>query len=339
MRMNKFLSLVLALILCFTFVSCRDNATFESKCSNYDSIQLKPSDDNQITNEENTSSPLLYRVTDNEGHIIWLFGSIHVGQEDFYPLPDYVLTAFKNSDCLAVEADIIAFEKNLNKQIDALKCMIYTDGSSIKEHISEELYTKAVNILKDKNSYLSAIDMYYPVLWSSMIDSLLFKDIDADTDLGIDRYLIKEAYDSDKEIVEIESAEFQYNILSNFSPELQIFLLEQSIKSFENKDITREDLTNMMNLWKSGDEKKFTKYLAEDSQNLTDDELKLYNEYNESLIKNRNLTMTEYAQNALLSGKEVFICVGAAHVIGEGAMAQLLTQRGYNVELINSSEK
>lgn len=44
--------------------------------------------------------------------------------------------------------------------------------------------------------------------------------------------------------------------------------------------------------------------------------------------------MADFAEDAIASGQEVFICVGAAHVVGEGAMADLLAERGYNVELI-----
>ena len=44
--------------------------------------------------------------------------------------------------------------------------------------------------------------------------------------------------------------------------------------------------------------------------------------------------MTDFAEDALASGKEVFICVGAAHIVGDGAMAQLLAQRGYTVTLV-----
>lgn len=60
----------------------------------------------------------------------------------------------------------------------------------------------------------------------------------------------------------------------------------------------------------------------------------MYVEYNDAMMVQRNLAMADYAEEALASGKEVFICVGAAHVVGEGAMADLLAQRGYTVERI-----
>lgn len=37
---------------------------------------------------------------------------------------------------------------------------------------------------------------------------------------------------------------------------------------------------------------------------------------------------------ALNNDQNMFICVGSAHVFGEGGMADLLTQRGYTVEQV-----
>ena len=34
------------------------------------------------------------------------------------------------------------------------------------------------------------------------------------------------------------------------------------------------------------------------------------------------------------SGEEIFMCVGAAHIVGEGAVAQNLKQKGYTIECI-----
>ena len=70
-------------------------------------------------------SPLHYKVNDGEGNTAWLFGSIHVGQDHFYPLPDYVTEAYENSDALAVEADMVTFHTDMEVQTQALMKLIY----------------------------------------------------------------------------------------------------------------------------------------------------------------------------------------------------------------------
>ena len=44
--------------------------------------------------------------------------------------------------------------------------------------------------------------------------------------------------------------------------------------------------------------------------------------------------LADFAEQALSSGKEIFICVGAAHIVGDGAVADLMSQRGYTVERV-----
>ena len=154
------------------------------------------------------------------------FGSIHVGEEYFYPLPDYVLDAYESSDALAVEFDIVSFEKDIDAQIEALQQMVYTDGTTITDHISEELYNDAKAVLKDLNIYSSALDYYVPSMWSSFIDSGMISQMGVDTSLGIDMYFLNRAHEENKTILDVESAAFQYGMMAGYSEELQVLLLE-----------------------------------------------------------------------------------------------------------------
>ena len=338
MKMKRVWAWLLILAMCFMLVSCAQDTNDESTKTTQNATTTTTASgqgtENPVTPPSSTATPLLYRATDDDGHTIWLFGSIHVGRESYYPLPTYVQTAFESAEVLAVEADIVAFEKDLNAQIQALSHMVYLDGSNIKDHIPTALYDKAVAILKEYKTYMSVLDMYYPALWGSTIDSLMVTDIGGDPALGIDRHLIDAAYEAEKEIVEIESAQIQYKMLADFDEDIQLMMLESAVESYENKEETAEGLTALMDLWASGDERAFAAYLNAPDATVTEDEKALLEEYNRIMVTERNLTMAAYAEEALDSGKDTFICVGAAHVVGEGALADLLARRGYTVTRI-----
>lgn len=339
MKMKRVWAWLLILAMCFMLVSCAQDTNGESTTTTTQNATTTTTasgqgTENPVTPPSSTATPLLYRVTDDDGHTIWLFGSIHVGRESYYPLPTYVQTAFESAEVLAVEADIVAFEKDLNAQIQALSHMVYLDGSNIKDHIPTALYDKAVAILKEFKTYMSVLDMYYPALWGSTIDSLMVTDIGGDPALGIDRHLIDAAYEAEKEIVEIESAQIQYKMLADFDEDIQLMMLESAVESYENKEETAEGLAALMDLWASGDERAFAAYLNTPDATVTEDEKALLEEYNRIMVTERNLTMAAYAEEALVSGKDTFICVGAAHVVGEGALADLLARRGYMVTRI-----
>lgn len=311
---KRILAFILILAMCFTLFACGTKK------------------DDQA---ENKITPALYKVTDNEGHVIWLFGSIHVGREDFYPLPSYVMDAFNSSDAAAFEFDLVAAENDYSAQIDMAMALMYKDGSTIKDHVSEEVYQAAVEILKENNMYSSLLDMYMPIMWSSSIDVFLTEKSGLDSNLGIDRHLLNLSKENGKEILEVESMEYQTDMMANFSGGLQELLLEVSVGAYKNYDESVSELYALVEAWESGDEGKITAILYEEEEFESEEEKALHEEYNNALIVERNNNMTVYAENALKSGKEVFICVGAAHVVGDGAIAENLRELGYTVELIN----
>ena len=331
MKLNRLLALLLALVMMLVLAACESE-----KPSSEDSEDEET--ESTVSVEYNTgtatSTPLLYKVTDEDGDVVWLFGSIHVGQEDFYPLPAYVADAFKGADSLAVEVDIVAFQKDLAAQIDALKPLVYADGTSIADHIAPELYEEAKQTLEDLKLYNSALDYYCPAMWSSTIDSALYMELGADAQLGVDVYMINWAYNLKKDVLNIESAKFQYEMLGGFSDDLQGMLLASSVASAKDLTAVRESLETMMNAWKTGDAEGILQSSDSDTAEMTEEELALYDEYLTAMVVERNASMTQYAANALESGTEIFICVGALHVLGEGGMADLLEQRGYTVEII-----
>lgn len=325
MKFKRLLSLLLILVLCFVLVSCgKDKADKNSK-----------QDKNSNISQSSTITPLLYRVTDDDGNVAWLFGSVHVGRENFYPLPDYVIEAYNDSDSLAVEFDIVAFENDLTKQYAALAPMIYKDGSSIEDHIPSSLYENAVEILKEYDSYSSVMDMYCPAFWSSMIESLMIEEIGADADLGIDKHMLNLAHEEDKEILNIESAEFQYQMMADFDNDVQQLLLESAVESYNKKSMASASLQVLMNLWSTGNEKMLEKYFNSSDSKMNDAQKQIYQKYQKAMITDRNLSMAEFTEDALSSGDEVFICVGAAHIVGEGALVDLLSNRGYTVECVS----
>ena len=361
--MKKLLALFLALVMLFSvatlFAGCEeDGGKKKSSSQKQDDDEEEEEDEvdengdeeetedptqgeqgSQTFDDTDGNGPLLYKVTDENGNVIWLFGSIHVGREDYYPLPAYVVDAYESSDALAVEGDILAFENDLALQTEVLMSLMFTDGSTISSYLSSELYDASVAIMEEYNQYNILLDYFMPITWYQTINSLAITEAGGNVSLGIDRYFLKLAKEENKPILEVESAQIQYGMLAGFSMDLQVLMLETVVDSFYEFDQMEESLNSLMDLWYSGNEAKFAQYLAQESDIPEKYESyenfdALLEEYNNAMIVERNQYMTNYAVEALASGEEVFICVGAAHVVGEGAMAQNLRELGYTVEII-----
>lgn len=335
--MKRWIACLLSLVLCFSLVACgnqeeKDEKTLETTENAELTEEKIAQTETEGEAESNKNTPLLYRVTDGDGHVLWLFGSIHVGIEEYTTLPDYVLDAFEGSDSLAVECDVTAIENNAVEQIKVLKYLVYRDGTKIRDHVSEELYAKSVKILEENNLYNKALDSYCPAMWASTISSLLYTKAGFDPEAGVDLQLLSMAKESEKELLEIESVAFQYEMLGSFSEELQELYLEDAVEEYENSEESTKELEKLLKAWASGDEEGLIE-ITRDGE-IPEEETELYEEFNKAMLTDRNEGMTDFAVDALQSGKEVFICVGAAHVVGKGAMVDLLTELGYTVECV-----
>lgn len=340
--MKRILALLLCLTMALSLWGCQKTEQQEETtvCSTVETI---PEETTEIATEEVTeevtepeetaSSPILYKVTDSEGNVIYLLGSIHVATEDMYPLPTYVLDAYNACDALAVECDIVSAEKDMSLAMEMAKSMVLTDGTKISDHISSETYDKAVEILKENKSYYGALDMYKPVMWYSLISSFAMEKAGVDVSLGIDRYFIEDAIDQDKPLLEIESVSEQYNILSGMSMELQCLMLEETVGYYGTATFNLS-IRAMCNAWASGDEDRLLSMLNTDTGALPPEQAVLLNEFNKTLEGQRNVRMIEFAKESLELGGSVFIVVGAAHVLGDDGMAAMLAAEGYAVEQV-----
>ncbi len=334
--MKRLLSIILTLVLCISLFSCNDTW---SKDGASDELTIDSSENEiSVDSSENDSypeGPALYKVSDDKGNVAWLFGSIHIGKEEYYPLPDYVLNAFNGSDALAVEFDVVSAQEDMAAMTSCVQLMIYYDGTTIKDHVSEELYDETVSILTKKGLYNEILDYYKPSFIESLITELAYEKYDISMDNGVDVHLIEKAKDASKTIIDIESMEFQYTLLSSFSDGIQELMLESAVNMYntgEGIDETKE----LLNAWNEGDVDKILQLLQEAGDLESEEERKLYEEYNKALVIDRNISMADFAENSLKSGEEVFICVGTAHIIGEDAMIDILIERGYDVERVSA---
>ena len=331
---KRLIALFLLLAMCLSLMGCIRQDVQTPTISTQPTTPTTPTE--PVTPEPDPSavSPILYKVTDKEGNVIWLFGSIHVGRENFYPLPRYVMDAYEGSDALAVEFDLIAATEDSSEILTLYYSTMYWDGTTIKDHIPQDLYEEAVQTMTDAGYYNASLDLFGPTMWTDLINEITYEKVGVNTELGIDMFFLNTAKEDGKEIQEVESLEFQFNMSLNYSPELQLLLLEEAIEESKDIDAYREGLDEMLDLWSEGDETAFNEYLDEAPEFADDEEEALYNEYNDAMVHSRNDSMTEFAEDALASGKEVFICVGAAHVLGATGMAKQLRDLGYTVELV-----
>lgn len=284
--------------------------------------------------EEPTATPLFYKITkDGSDSTVYLLGSMHAAKQDLYPLNNTVMNAFYESDYLAVELDILAFNTNFQEQLKLSQKMVYTDGSNIKKELGKDLYYPLVSLLREKDSYDPLYDNYKPVFFESLLQNLMAVDAGLDTDKGIDMHFLTLAKQYKKTILEVESAEFQYDLLLGFPTELSKITISNTVNNY---DEGVKELKNLYNIWKKGDLTEIEEVLFSESEGeLSEEEQALLEMYNKSMITDRNVGMADALEQYMNEGKNVFYTVGLAHIVGEEGIVKLLENKGYTIEKLN----
>ena len=292
----------------------------------------EPTDDEPIT-------PLLYEVTDGQGGKLYLFGTIHAGDTRMAHLPETVTDALFSSDELAVEFDDEAYYDMLAEDEglieDFQKAYFYLDGSTISNHVDSDLYRAALPMMLVTGSYSTLVEYMKPTLWAQEIESFLLKTSGTlCSSYGADYTLMALARDNGIPIVGAESDHEHATLLGRYSDGVQEMLLASAV-SISRAEYLAE-IESFYELWCSGDEDAIRAYLRQDEtpEDLTAEELALYEEYVNSLETQRNAQMIEACRGYLGSGKTVLCAVGIAHLLGEGGLVDQLRAAGYAVEIV-----
>ena len=308
----------------------------------------------KIFNGEDAASKGFFWKVEKGKNTIYMLGSIHLADSSIYPFSDEIMDAFNKSDTLAVEADVT----NAKALQELYSLQIYSDDTTLKDHISTDLYDKimkATEILQgDKNAINTikpwALNLAYSnILNTTGLDTT--NDSVSTADLGIDSYLLNNAHLSNKKIAEVESVSFQGHMFDNFSKELQEYQLNSTVDAVldaVNKSSSTSDdkskaqdssndeafITQCLNFWKSGDAEKFTKLNDQifDIPKDTKHEKEI-NEYFTKFYDERDKHMGETIENWLNQEGEhtYFVTVGASHYVDRTGIISYLTEKGFTV--------
>ena len=217
----------------------------------------------------------------------------------------------------------------------------YPDGSTIDTHLTmdEELYELAVAAMQASGNYTYYTDYFKPFIWSDMLESFYLRQGHSLTSQqGMDEQLMERARNQEKKILDVESGEMQLQMLSGYSDRVQEYMLASSV--YTTQDAYLKSVQELFEMWCRGDEAQLIEYLNEedDTSEMTEEELAIYEEYNEAMLTSRNVDMLKVAQDYLASGETVFYAVGLAHLLGMDGLVDALRNAGYTVELVTYAQ-
>lgn len=258
---------------------------------------------------------LLWEVThqDLPGKL-FLAGSIHAAQKEFYPLDSTYDKAWKESKVVCFEiADQNA--EDLSKAF--LKYGLYPQGQKLSQKCSFMEFQKicAFFMQHDKQYTAAVLDRFRP--WALYMQSariLLQKFPQYRFEYGMERVFSHHL--GKRHLMGLESVDSQIRSISTVPDMVGVKLLLETISSREKAG---RDLKRMTLSLQNGSIRPLEEMIREV-------EVK-YPSFHQALFVERNRRMTEKIFPFLRKKQTVFVLVGAGHFAGKENILQLLRQR------------
>jgi hypothetical protein len=269
------------------------------------------------------SRGLLYEVS-RDGKIAYLFGTIHVGRPDFFPLDLVVTQALAHSSELVVELDATQGDK---MQAAMQRHAVLPDSQRLDSLLSPTLRKRLQTQLDALRIPRDALQAYKP--WMASL-SLMMGAMQAsgfEPAYATDLYLIALARGLDKPIDELESIDYQLELFDSTTRQEQLAFLDETLQMLEQGRL-RGDTQALVDAW-----------LDSDAQALQQQSLASMREsprsarwMQQKLFTERNLHMAASIDRMLAAGRQPFVAIGALHLTGADGVPALLAMRGYRIK-------
>ncbi|MCF6322706.1 MAG: TraB/GumN family protein [Gammaproteobacteria bacterium] len=253
----------------------------------------------------------------------YLMGSIHFGKASMYPLPVVLLNAFKASDALVVEANVLDADTTTMAHM-MMNSGMYSDGTTLKTILNADMWDELGVTSAALGIPVSILAGMRPWFASMTLTTIALKGIGLDESLGIDRHFMEMAKKTNKPIRELESVQKQLALLSGLSQKVQIAMLKQTLQDVKT---AAAYFDTMLDAWQAGDVLALDQLVVGDVMESAE-----ISELNRIMITDRNSAMADGIDEMLRGGCICFVVVGAGHPGGEQGIITLLQLKGYRVE-------
>lgn len=242
----------------------------------------------------------------------YLYGTIHLICPSDYFLTDSTKAAFAKTDQVYLELDM----DDPSMMSKMMKTAMFTDGKKLKDYLSADDYTLLNDFFKQKMGMgLDQMNGMKPFTVMSMLYMTLLSCQPQSYELVFTQM----ASNAKKEMLGLETVEFQMGVFDQIPYEKQAALLADMVRK---KEESAKEFGQMVALYKAQDVEGLLKVMDNSEWD--------FNGYEDILLANRNAAWIPIMEKAMQT-KPTFFAVGAGHLGGEKGVLSLLKKQGFRV--------
>jgi uncharacterized protein YbaP (TraB family) len=268
----------------------------------------------------------LYRIS-LDAHVMYLFGTLHVGLPEFYPLETRIADALAESSTLALELDPAQPQAKLARALRSY-------GMLAPEDAGYDGMPPARRTLLDKLILQGGLNPAFgtrikPVLLATMLTLAEYTKQGYRNDLSSEAWLARQARANNIRVVELESLDRQLALLDRL-PGAERWRFLDEIMGAIDSGAQRREARAMVQAWSSADRSALDSIAAR-----CDADTSISGSFvTRVLLQERNTGLAESLLALLRQEQRTFAGIGVLHLLGKGSVPALLQEKGVSVERI-----
>jgi uncharacterized protein YbaP (TraB family) len=268
------------------------------------------------------ADPAAWRMTGANGEVT-LLGSMHVLRPTDYPLPAAVDGLIERAELIVMEIDLDDVDAAAQQRV-ILQTAMLPQGTVIADVVDERVYRLLEQNAAELGIELRLLERFEPwFLAVTLLDQGL-RQWGFQAERGVEQYVVGRAKSAGKEIVGLETLEFQIGIFDSLSPQSQQAMLEQTLAEIDEAETA---LRELVEAWRDGELESLSAELLDDFDQFPG--------LHEALVAKRNRSWVPPLERMLADGRRHLVVVGALHLVGPDSVIELLRARGYDVERLH----
>ena len=267
------------------------------------------------------AKPCLWDLT-KDGKTMSLFGSLHVGKPDFYPLPESVIKRFEEATVLAVEADV-----TLPETQQACLKLAATD-EKLENMLSGDDFAALNGYIKASAIPDSTINKRKLWMVNLALVGAELNQLGVDFGRGLDVTFLREAKLSKKRVVEVEGGAQQCGALAGATNAETTAALTRFLAAVRQNRMEKR-LEQMLTSYRAGDGLSMNQVVNEEFGDSKEGMMA-----KQRIFDNRHPSMAERIDGYFKSPERHFAVIGVGHMFGDNNLLEALTKRGITVKRV-----
>jgi hypothetical protein len=259
----------------------------------------------------------------------WLLGTMHVTDPRVLTMPPGAREAAAAADVVVIESDEILDEQKAGATLLMHpELTMFTDGTSIKDHIDAVDLKALEEGLKERGLALGAVSRMKPWILASFVALPACEMSRKATGASfLDKQIAEDAVKAGKPVAGLETMVEQLQAMADLPMN---FHFEALIETIALGDKMEDVIETMTELYLSGEIGMTMPMLKAVAPTPEGGDESAYAAFENRIVRDRNLVMAKGSLPHLAKGS-AFIAVGALHLPGEEGLVELFRKQGFTV--------